>query len=149
MDLTKFDETGNAKDEAVRTRIDNWRREVNFDTWTMYECLNENLYFEKSYVYDTSRIPWEEVWDYGSLYMIDYECDMPINQIDICKFLGKDPEELTKEDIEAYAEAADNGDAYEPFCIDHDKDIEKRAEEFFNKSEKPNKWVHFDDEPVD
>lgn len=149
MVLTKFDETGNAKDEAVRTRIDNWRREANFDTWTMYECLNENLYFAKNYVYDTSRIPWDEVWDYGSLYMTDYECDMPINQIDICKFLNKDPEELTKEDIEAYAEAADNGDAYEPFCIDHALDIEERAEKFFNKSEEPNEWVHFDDEPVD
>ena len=154
MDLTKFDKNGNAKDEAVRTRIYNWRNEINFDTWTMFGCLNENLDFKKPCWCETIKVhygrgDWDEGESEGQLYMTEYECDLPIKQIDICKYLDKDPEELTKEDIEAYAKALDDGYAYEPFCIDHEKDIEELAEEFFEDSEDENKYVHFSSEPID
>ena len=154
MDLTKFDETGNTKDKDVRDRIDTWRKEINFDTWTMHECLIENLDLAKPCYYDDMVVhygygDWDEVQREGQLAMSEYVCDLLINQIDICKYLNKEPEDLTKEDIEAYAQDLEDGYAYEPFCVDRAEELRELAEEFFDESEDENEYVHFISEPID
>lgn len=137
MDLTKFNENGNAKDEAVRTRIDNWRKEIyaidnkRCDTWTMWAELF------------TDDIQLELEATGGKYELREFELIMPIKQIDICKFLKKDPEEITKEDIENYAEELWSGDACLFFDEDHEEELKAMAwKELEKEQEICNDHVH-------
>lgn len=128
MDLTKFDESGNAIDDEVRTRIDNWRKELfdrdrkRCDTWTTLAELDEDIRLSV------------EVSD-GEYVLRQFECIMPINQIDICKFLKKEPEDLTKEDIENYAEELWSGDACWFFDKEHEEELKALAWEELEKEQ--------------
>ena len=137
MDLTKFNENGNAKDEVVRTRINNWRNEIyaidnkRCDTWTTQAELF------------TDDIQMELEATGGKYELRSFDPIMPIKQIDICKFLKKDPEEITKEDIENYAEELWSGDACLFFDEDHEEELKAMAwKELEKEQEVRNDCVH-------